>query len=249
MLRNAATSGALLCCLIMALVGCSAATVDGGPTSATTEAHETTSSAVSSTAGQAEQEPAGIHSSGGYWALDSLDALNTLMANADGYVAYRVFEAMPSGFKVVQASCSDDLSSYDFTMENEQGQLTKLFVFSGIHEQVEPPVGSQEIMIEGVTYYYAEELDNDGGVLLAGLTWGADDAIFIVHIQEAITPEVIRKYSQMKKVEFNVGQEAVGYAAGTPLISDTDKIERLVRENSGIIYVDPTVDTMVDTAG
>jgi len=53
----------------------------------------------------------------------------------------------------------------------------------------------------------------------------------------------------MKKVEFNVGQAAVGYAAGTPLISDPDKIERLVRENSGIIYVDPTVDTVVDTAG
>ena len=49
-----------------------------------------------------------------------------------------------------------------------------------------------------------------------------------------ITTDVLRKLLGMKKVEFNVGQPSVGLGTGVPLISGTEDIERILRDNEGI---------------
>ena len=57
---------------------------------------------------------------------------------------------------------------------------------------------------------------------------------FLMHPGEPITEDLLRKYGRMKKVEFNVGQPPVGLGIGGPLISDTEDMERIIRDNEGI---------------
>jgi hypothetical protein len=95
--------------------------------------------------------------------------------------------------------------------------------------------------VDGVTYYYDQEPDAGGNVSLAGLVWKEDGHCFLIHLGQAVTADSIRKYCQMKKVEFNVGQDAVAYDTGRPLITDTAKMKDLIRAKSGIRYHSGTV--------
>jgi hypothetical protein len=244
-MKNLLVICALLYGLAVTLPGCLGGGVDGSGDSTTTnvtaKGEETTVSAVSAEEGQDGEEPAGVSSTKPFWELADLDALDTLMANADGYVYYHFFAGDPAGFEVVAVTADADMIAQSFILMDEKNEQIVLDVLRATGPMTEEPPGSEEMVVDGQTYYCAQELDDDGEVLLASFLWTEGESLFIVHnTQEPITPDVIRKYSQMKKVEFNVGQAAVGYAAGTPLISDPDKIERLVRENSGITYVDPT---------
>ena len=104
-------------------------------------------------------------------------------------------------------------------------------------EDLEDMSGFSQLEVDGRSYYYQESHDEETGEFsYSYFQWVEEDLIFLVHPQEPVTPEVIRKYNQVKKVEFNVGQKEVGLGTGAPLIADLSKKKALVRANQGIHY-------------
>jgi hypothetical protein len=120
-------------------------------------------------------------------------------------------------------------------LEGEKHSPVWVFAFT-MTEDLEDMHQFDEMVVDGVTYYYGQEFDDDGQFVGGGFQWVQDGMLFLVHPEETITPEVITKYNHVTKVEFNVGRQAVGFGTAIPLIADIDKIESLTSSNSRIIY-------------
>lgn len=253
MKRIRIASALLLCCLLASLVACSAAAEDGAlPGSGTTEDETATSvgSAAESQTGDNVLAIGGPHAP--CWVVDSLQALDALLANADGYTYYYIFDGVPAGLEVARVGLPVDMNSYNVTLESEKKEPVELFVFT-MNEELKDTSGFDEMVVDGVTYYYHQRFDDESSELLPGtgggsellvayFQWVQDGKVFLVHPQEPITPEVIRKYNQMKRVEFNAGEKQVGLDTGIPLISDLDKMKSVIGANSGIQYHTGVVD-------
>jgi hypothetical protein len=223
---------ALLCCVAFYLVACSSSEDDIAPSSTAAAVEETALSVVSSDQGQATE--AISRPAGPYWEVDSLEALDTLLTNADGCSYYYVFDRIPAGLKVVQICMPVDAREFDYTLQRSGGEPVLLYVFTVSDAWGDMPQ-FEEMVVDGATYYYHQRFDA-GGLVVAYFQWIEDGKLFLVHPQEAITPDVIRKYGHVKKVEFNIGKKKVGLGTGMPLIADIDKVKSVIRGNSGIRY-------------
>jgi hypothetical protein len=223
-------------CSLLSLAACSADGVDGTSPSSVATVDETTAGVVSTATGQTEASSAGIYSNAPYWELGNLEAFDTLLSNADGYAYYYTLDDVPAGFEVVRVGVPVDMDMYHITYANPNHEQIDLYVFEYSDALMDDAPFWQEMAVDGVTYVYAQEFADDGQLLDAGFQWAEDGKIFLVHTPVPITAQVVQKYTQMKKVEFNVGQQAVGFGTGTPLIGDLGKIEDVIRGNSDIRY-------------
>ena len=170
-----------------------------------------------------------------YWEVDSREALDTLFRGAEGHASYYIFDPVPGGLALGRASLDVEGTYCSMRFDGEDDHLVKMFVFS-LEEMGEDRSGLTEIEVDGRTYYYQQSLDDNGECYVSYFEWTEDDKIMLVHPGEPITPDVIRKYSQVKKVEFNVGQREVGLGTGVPLIADLNKKKALIRAHQGIHY-------------
>jgi hypothetical protein len=188
-------------------------------------------------------EPAGMEAyKDPYWEVDSLEAFNELMSNADGYAYYYIFEKIPEDLKVVRVGISPDMDLYNITFLNPDNNRVQLFVFTMPEDYKYEYDGWESLSVDGVTYYYSQELESLEGEkyndeqMVAYFEWEQDDKIILVHPKEPITEDVIRKYNELIKVEFNQGKQQVGLDTDQVLIADIDKIAALVRSNPEIHY-------------
>ncbi|MFA5676194.1 MAG: hypothetical protein WDA65_06680 [Christensenellales bacterium] len=180
-----------------------------------------------------------------YWELDSLEAFDTLLSNADGYAYYYIFEEIPKGLEVVRIGLKPDMENYNITFNNKNKKNIHFFVFT-LNDALSDPsslVGFETITVDGKTYYYhqryyfGEDVDSpEGELVTAYFFWNQDGKEFLVHPEEPITPETIRKYNRVKKVEFNKGKHSVGLDTGIPLIKDLENMKEIIKQNIGIRY-------------
>jgi hypothetical protein len=169
--------------------------------------------------------------------VESLGALDRLMSNADGHTYYHVFQEIPPGLDVEYADLETDGASYLFVFgDKKNNRMVKLFVFRSAQDDSPRSSRVDTMTVDGRTYSYGQEFDDQGALLAALFYWDENGTRFLVHPGEPITPDVIRKYSRMKKVEFNVGQPDVGLGNDVPLMSNLEKIESVVKANSDIRY-------------
>lgn len=261
MVRTRVALGLLLCCLF-ALVACSTPTRGGTASESTREADgasasigattlatpftssslstlETTSSSAPSDQAT-DQKPApalGAHKALPGWEVESLGALDRLMSNADGHTYYHVFQEIPPGLDVEYADIERDGASYLFIFRDQKNdRMVKLFVFREAQDDSPRSSRVDKMTVDGKTYSYSQEFDNQGALVAALFYWDENGTRFLVHPGEPITPDVIRKYSRMKKVEFNLGKPDVGLGNDVPLIGDLEKIKSVVKANSDIRY-------------
>jgi hypothetical protein len=196
---------------------------------------ETTVDVVSTSASQTEGSSGGIWSNAPYWEMRDLEAFDTLLGSADGYAYYYTLADVPADFEVVRVGVPVDMDMYDITYANQDDEQLELYVFE-YSDALMDATYWQEIVVDDVTYLYAQEYADDGQLVEAYFQWAQDGQIFLVHTPVSITAQVVQRYTKMKKVEFNIGQQAVGFGTGTPLIGDLSKIEDVVRGNSDIRY-------------
>ena len=177
-----------------------------------------------------------------YWEVDSLDAFNVLMSNADGYAYYYMFEKIPEDLKVVRVGISLNMDHYNITFLNSNSNRVELFVFSKPEGYKYEYDNWDAITVDGVTYHYIQSLESPEGEkynddqMVAYFEWEHDGKIILVHPKEPVTEEVIRKYSKLIKVEFNKGSQQVGLDTDQVLIEDINEIAALVRSNPEIHY-------------
>jgi hypothetical protein len=174
-----------------------------------------------------------------YWEVDSLDALDELMSNADGYAYYYIFEKVPENLRIIRVGMPSEMDHYNITFLNSENEEVQLFVFSIYKMELD---NFDTMSVDGVTYYYSQELVSpegekyDSDQMVAYFQWIQDSKVILVHPKEPITKDVIRKYNKLIRVEFNKGKQQVGMDTGEALIKDIDKITALIRSNSEIHY-------------
>ena len=171
------------------------------------------------------------------WALDSLNDLDTLLRNADGYCYYYIIDPIPAGLTITGIDTELDMSSYTINFENEKKQLIPFTVDTLTQGLKDGLSQFDQMMVDGVTYYYMQEFSDNGEFAGSYFTWFADGHLYYVNPQEPITPEVIRKYSHLKKLEFNLGQSHVGLDTRIPVIGDSQKINQIDEANEGVRYL------------
>ena len=193
--------------------------------------------AIGCSAGAEDETGEGIQATGkAYWSVDSVSALDELHRNADGHARYYILEGLLPGQSVSRVSLDAEGTYITMTISAEAGAPVEFFVIR-MTEDLEDVSGFSEMEVDGRTYYYQESHDEETGEFsYSYFQWVEEGLIFLVHPQEPVTPEVIRKYNQVKKVEFNIGRKAVGLGTGVPLIADLNKKKALVRANKGIHY-------------
>ncbi len=170
-----------------------------------------------------------------YWEVDSLEAFDELMSNADGYAYYYIFEKVPDDLKFAEVGIKLNMDHYAITFLNSKNERVLFYVFT-IPEDYKGNTGKfNEMELDGTTYYWSEEY-YEGELLVSYFQWEQDNKIFLIHPKEPITEDVIRKYNKLTKVEFNKGKEKVGMDTNIALISDIEKITELVRSNPEIHF-------------
>lgn len=176
-----------------------------------------------------------------YWEVNSLDAFDELMSNADGYAYYFIFEKVPEDLKVVRVGISPDMDHYNITFLNSENEYVEFFVFSKLEGDPEQ-LDFDKMSVDGVTYYYSQRLESpegekyDNDQMVAYFQWEQDGKVILVHPKEPITEDVIRKYNKLIKKEFNKGKQQVGMDTDKALIKDINKIKDLVKGNTKIHY-------------
>ncbi len=163
------------------------------------------------------------------------------MASADGYVYYYTFEDLPPGLPLELAAARSVMNECVLGFRGEGGGV-HLSMYSASGEPDD--LGDVEVItLDGEVYYYHEDYDEETGAYLGGIfIWFKDGVQFWVDPGVPITEEVIRRYSKLRKVEFNKGQEYVGFGSGVPLIADPEKMKSVVRDNPGVEYHTGNVD-------
>jgi hypothetical protein len=168
------------------------------------------------------------------WELTSVEALKTLMANADGYAYYYLFDSLPAELVVKDIVLPADMSECDFRLIRPDGKEVLLYVFTA-NQGMTDVSHFTEVTVDGKQYYYSEEYEGNE-LTESYFQWIADGRVFLVHPQDKITADVIRKYNQIKKVEVHIGQGHVGFDTGLSLIADPAKIKSVIKGNSEIKY-------------
>ncbi len=179
-----------------------------------------------------------------HWEVASVEQLDALMANADGYVYYYTFEELPPGLRFTRAAVGPSMRTLGMEFEGERPQ-TGVTLLAIPRTSMAGLTGVQEITLDGQVYYYHEDRDEEtGDVYGSALLWLKDGIEFTVIPQEGvpITEDFIREYSKLRRVEFNVGKSPVGFGSGVPLIADPEKMKSVVRDNPGVEYHTGNVD-------
>jgi hypothetical protein len=229
-------AGVVICLVFVTLGACSNEALVDGSSSTGLDGVSSIPVAVDT---QATQGQPGVKAPEPYWEVDSLEAVNLLLDEADGQASYQVFDALPAGLQMRQANLAADMSDYNLLFVGPGNKQIALFVFTA--QAQEDWSQFEQMEVDGTTYYYHQRFDAGGDLVTAYFDWRKGANVFHVEPGEAITPEVIRKYSRMKSVGFNTGKKQVGFGTGIPLIADSKKIVSLVSGNSGIRYHTGTV--------
>lgn len=170
------------------------------------------------------------------WEVDDLASLQYLFANADGYAYYYIYEDTPADLEFGGADLDAEGTGTFMYFERPDGSRVKVWT-QRWRPEMEDMSRFEEMEVDGKTYYYHETVDEETGEFsYSYFQWAEDGMLFLVHPQEPISPEVIRKHASMRKVEFNVGQSHVGLGSDRPLVASTDKIESIISDDPGIKY-------------
>jgi len=153
---------ALLSCMFAVLIACSNGTAGETASPPIVAVDETTTSTILADQERAQDDSAGIYLREPFWQLENLEALHRLLTNADGYSSYYFFDQVPPGLDVESVNVSVDMDSYLFYLDGEKAQGVTLYVYQSVNGPLEQPPGTTEVVIDGTTYYYIEELDDEG---------------------------------------------------------------------------------------